>query len=191
VTFFTSITDASQFLYEKNADFISLCSHDRSILLHNTMKYVAGLGTCFITHHTQILDDAAFYKSAETIYGSTALANSNRTIDLLDSDGTVVKLILAMLTFSTFDYTYYTNIAPVNLVNIKAVLHIQNMYSNLTWRYLIYKYDHERAVICFSNLIRCLFYLNDAVVESVDHKQYIDMMDSTVKQTEETLTLTE
>jgi hypothetical protein len=185
--FFTLIVHESQFLYEKNADFISLCSHDRSILLNNTMKLVSGLGTSFVTRDTRLLNNATFNESAETIYGSTVLVNSNRAIDLLDSDSTFVKLALALLTFSTLDYT---NIGPANLLNIKAVLRIQNIYSRLTWRYLLYKYGYDRAVICISNLIKCIFFVNDAVVKAVKIKLYRDMIDSLVKQTEETFTLT-
>jgi len=184
--FFALIINESQFLYEKNADFISLCSHDRSILIQSTIKLVSSLGTCFVTRDTRLLNNPAFNESAETIYGSTVLVNSNRAIDLLDSDSTFIKLALALLTFYTLDYT---NIAPINLSNIEAVLRIQNMYSKLTWRYLLYKYGYDRAVICISNLIKCIFFVNDAVVKAVKIKLYTDMIDSLVKQTEETFTL--
>ncbi len=189
--FSTSVTGVGQLFYEKNVEFTSLCSHDRSILLHKTMKYVSGLGTCFIMRHTRLLDDPAFYKSAEFIYGSTTVANITRAIDQLNFDGTFFKLVLALLTFSTFDYINYTNKAPVNLINIKVVLCIQDMYTELAWRYLLYRYDHEQAVICFSNLIKCLFSLNNAIVGVSECKQYTDMIDSIVKKTEEIFTLIE
>jgi hypothetical protein len=61
----------------------------------------------------------------------------------------------------------------------------------IVWRYLLYKYDHEQAFRCFSNLIRCLFSLNDALVEAIQSKQYIDTINSIVKRIEETLTLSD
>ncbi len=186
---FTAINSAIPFFYEKNSDFISLCSYDRSILLHKSMKNVAALCTCFITHHTRVLDNPVFYKSAETIYGSGRLSNGNRAIDLLDCDGTFVKLVLTLVIFSTFDYIYYINMIPVNLMNMKTVIRIQDMYVELTWQYLLYKYDHERAVICFSNIIRCIFLINAGLIEMTEDKQYSDMIDTLIKETEETLTL--
>jgi len=186
--FLTSIVSEGQVLYERNADFTSICPHDRSLLLRNTVKYVAAIGSCLIARYTRILDNPAFYESAETIYGSSTLANSNRALDLLDCDDLFVKLILALLTFSTFDQTYYTNNASDNLRDVKAILRIQYIYIDLAWRYLIYKCGHERAVIRFSNLIRCLFSLNNSLIEAVQHKQYMDMIDSLIKQTEEKLT---
>jgi hypothetical protein len=188
---FTSILSGTRDLYEKNVDFTSLCSHDRFILLHNTMKYVTGLGFCFIEYHTRLLDNPVLYISAERIYGSQALDNGIRAIDHLEFDNTFTKLVLALLAFSTFNYTYYKNIPAVNLTNIKAVLYMQDMYTELTWNYLIYKYDHERAVLCFSNLIRYLFLLNDAIVQAVEGEHYNNMIDSFVKKTEETLILSD
>lgn len=182
--YLTSMLCTGQLLYERNADFISLCSHDRSILLHNTMKYVSGLGSCIITRHIRVLDDPAMYKSIESMYGSTALANGIRAVDQLDSDTIFIKLALALLAFSTFNYTYYTNTPPNNLINVKAILYIQDTYTELIWRYLVYKYNHQRAVLCFSNLTRCIFLINNSLIEMHRVKQYQDIIDSIVKQTE-------
>ena len=188
--FFTSLMCTGQLLYEKNADFNSLCSHDRLILLHNTMKYVGGLCSCHIARHLRFMDDPVMFESVETMYGSTSLAIGIRAVDQLDSDSIFIKLALALLTFSTFNYISYTNTPPENLMNTRAVLNIQDTYIELMWRYLIYKYDHQRAVICFSNFIRCIFLINSSIVELYDVQHYQNMMDSIVKQTEKTLTLT-
>jgi hypothetical protein len=187
--FVASITVAGQLLYEKNVDFISLRSHDRSVLLHNSMKYVAGLGACFITRHTRLLDDPVLYKSMEVLYGSGTLVAAQRAIDQLDFDSTFVKLVLALLSFSTFHYVYYTSNTPGNLENIKIVSRIHDMYAEIIWRYLVYKYDYERAVICLCNFIRCLFSLNESVIDAVEGKQYTDMINLIIKRTKEALTL--
>ncbi len=189
--FFTSITTAGQLLYIKNVDFISLCSHDRSVLLHNSIACVTGLGACFITRHTRLLDNPALYKSAEVLYGSGTLVAAQRAIDQLDFDSTFVKLVLALLSFSTFHYVYYTSNTPDNLENIQTVLRIHDMYTELAWRYLLYKFGNERAVICFSKLVRCLFLVHHAILEIDDCKQYTDMINFVAKGTEEILTLTE
>jgi len=155
------------------------------------MKYVASLGLCLIGRYTGLFCNPTLCESAEAIYGSSTLAIGHRTVELLDSDGTLVKLVLALLTFSTFNYVYYTSHTPVNLLNINAVLCIQDRYTELIWRYLLNKYGHNRAVICFSNLIKCLFSLNDILVKAVEHKEYTDLIDSLIRRTEETFTLTE
>ncbi len=187
--FLTSCVAGAQVLFEKNANFVSLCSHDRSLLLHNTIKRVGGIGTCFTLHNIGLFGNPAFCKTAESIYGTIICDASKRTGVQLDSDVVFTKLILTVLIFSTPDYVYYTNTPPSNLKDMKTILHFQEMYIELAWRYLLYKYDHNRAVLSFSNLIRCLFTFHNAVVAAVKLQQYLDMINSFVKQTEETLSL--
>jgi hypothetical protein len=152
------------------------------------MKYVGGLCSCLIARHIRILDNPAMFKSIENIYGSTTLANGIRAIDQLDSDNMFIKLALALLTFSTLNYTYYTNTPPDNLIHIQTVLYIQDIYTELIWQYLVYKYNHQQAVLCFSNLIRCIFLINNGIIEVHELQHYQDMMNSIIKQTEMTLT---
>ncbi len=184
---FGSLLGGAQLLFEKNADFLSLCAHDRSLLLQNTMKQTAGLGVCFTLLNSRLFNDPLFYTNCEIIYGEASLLHAVRAISLLDYDIVFVKLILAILIFSTFDYTYYTTNNSTHLTDVKTVLRIQDRYVELTWRYLLYRYDHHRAVICFSNLTRSLFLLNYSIVAVVEVQQYNTMIDSLVKQTEEIL----
>ena len=187
--FFKSRMIEGQHLYERNTDFLSLPPHDRSILLHNTVKYVAALGSCLIGRASHILDNPAFYESAENIYGSNVLSTSIRALDLIDTEGTYIKLVLALLTFSTYQPTNYTNNDSINLENVKTIFRIQDRYTDLAWRYVVYRCGHERATIAFSNLIKCIFSLNKAFAESIERKQYMDIVDSLIKQTEATFSV--
>jgi hypothetical protein len=176
-----------QLVFEKNRDLLSLSSHDRITLLRSTVEYTASTGVMFILHQTRLLDDITFYKSAEMIFQSNAISLIKRVNDQFDSDDTFCKIILAILAFSTTNYTAYNGNVQTNLTNIKAILPVQDMYTELVWRYLLHKYDHHQAVIRFSNLIRCLLLVNDAIVEAHESQQFREMIDSVVRQTEEKL----
>jgi hypothetical protein len=76
-----------------------------------------------------------------------------------------------------------------HLPNTKAILSIQDIYTELAWRYVLYKYGHHQAVMRFSNLIRCLFYVNDAIVEGHESREFTEMIDTVIKQTEQILCL--
>ena len=181
----TSMMGGAGLLFEKNADFLSLSSPDRSLLLHSKFKYVGSLGAGCIMRAMGLYDNAAFCSAAEVIFGSETLAASKRTSDLIDLDIIFVKLTLAIVLFSTLDYTVYMNTVPVNLQNLQAVLRIQDTYTELAWRYLIYKYDFSYAVRCFSKIIRCIFNLNDALVEVAARAEYKILVDGLIKQTEQ------
>ncbi|CAF1008314.1 unnamed protein product [Rotaria sordida] len=163
--FFTSMKRKIQFIFERNVDFLSLSHYDRTILLRTTVEYTSNVASMFILCQYKLCDYPLFYKSTEMIFKSSAAKFTRRIIDQLDPDNTFIKLILSILAFSTTNYTVYKKNMPINLTNIKAILPIQDMYTDLTWRYLLYRYGHYQAVIRFSNLLSCLFSGIEAIVE--------------------------
>ena len=187
--FFTSMLIKVQLVFEKNRDLLSLSIHDRTSLLRNTVEYTASIGGMFILHQSRLLDDITFLRSTEMIFQSNAMSLIKRVNDQFDSDDTFCKIILAILAFSTISYTVYNENVQTNLINIKAILPIQDMYTELAWRYLLHKYDHHQAVIRFSNLIRFLLLVNDEIVEAHQIEQFREMIDCVVRQTEQKLRL--
>ncbi|CAF1005107.1 unnamed protein product [Rotaria sordida] len=166
-----------QRVFEKNRDSLLLSPHDRTILLENTIEYTATIGGMFLLRQARLFDDVTFVKSAEIIFQPSAMVFIKRVIGQFDSDDTFIKLVLTILAFSTINYTVYRKNTQTNLTNIKAILSIQNLYTDLTWRYLLYKYGHHEAVIHFSNLLRCLFSVNGVIVEAYESQQFIDIID--------------
>ncbi|CAF1287779.1 unnamed protein product [Rotaria sordida] len=150
-----------QSLYTKNQDFLSLSARDRSILLHNTFKHTGSLSSNFIIYKIHIMDCPTYLNVVEMVTHSNVIP--------------VAKL--------------YSNIPAVNLSNIKEILRIQDTYIELTWQYLLYKYDFERAVKCLSDFIRCFFAIDEAVVTMRDVQWLTDTISSIVSQIEQSLTL--
>lgn len=181
---FTSLFDGSLLLFEKNLDYLSLSAHDRSLLLHEKLQFIGGFSTCFLLNRLELHEDPAFFTAAETIYGSQSMSAVKVASNLIDSDGTFIKLAIAIFIFSTFGYTVYTNRPPTNLENVKAVIRIQEKYIDLTWKYLVYKHGYNRAVISFSNFIRFVFSKIEAIITERERKRDIDMSDIAFKQTE-------
>jgi hypothetical protein len=185
--FFTVIKSKIQQGIEKNRDCLSLSLHDRRILLRATVQYTSSIGSMFTLRQYQLLDYESFYESAETIFRPSAAAFTRCAIKQLDPDDTFIKLMLATFAFSTTKYTIYTKNILINETNIKAIVSIQDTYTEITWRYLLYKCNHREAVIRFSNLIRSLFFVIAAIVEANESQQFIEMVDTVIERTEQTL----
>jgi hypothetical protein len=183
--FFLTTLEETQSLYKDNQDFLSLSPDDRSTLLHSTMTYTATLAANCIYCQIGLLSHAAYYNAITMSVHPDIAPTAKRIADRLDSDVIIMKLLLAIFSFSTINYTVYSNTPPVNLSNIKQVLHIQDTYIELTWQYILYKYNYERAVKCFSNFIRCIFAIHDTVVKTQDLQWYADKINSLVQQTEQ------
>ncbi|CAF1341451.1 unnamed protein product [Adineta steineri] len=95
-----------------------------------------------------------------------------------------MKLFLATLCFSTINITVYSNSPPLIFSNIKQILDTQNKYIEITWRYILYKYDHEQAVKCFSDLIRCILAIHAAMIQVENIQWFESHIDTIIKQTE-------
>jgi hypothetical protein len=183
--FIASNMSRVQRIFEKNGDYLSLSTHDRSILLRNTVKHTGCFGGTFMLHQARLLNDLLFYQSSELIFGREVMLTIKPIINSFDFDIIFIKLILTIIAFSTINYTVYTNTIPINLTDIKTMIRIQDTYTELTWRYLVYKYTYEQAVKRFCNLLRCLFNVNFTVVEVNRIEEYTNMIDTIVEKTEE------
>ncbi len=189
IEFIQKILFESQLLYTNNRDFLSLSVNDRSFLLHNTLKYVASLSSNFIIHTVGLMNYPAYYTAVEMISHPSVVDAAKHIANRLDFDIVIMKLFLSILSFSTINYTVYSNTSPVNLSNINDVLRIQNTYIELLWQYLLYQDNFEGAVKCLSELIRCFLAIHDSVVVTYDVQWLTDAVQSLIQQTEQTLSL--
>jgi hypothetical protein len=185
--YFLMALEATQSVYKNNQDFLSLPADDRSILLHNTMKYTGIFSVNCISNQIGLLNCDAYYHIIKMIVHPDVAPTAKRVADRVDFDMIIMKLILAILSFSTINYTVYSNSPPINFSNIKQILHIQNTYIELTWKYLLYKYKFELAVKCFSNLIGCMFAVHDAVVTIQNIPWFEEKIDSIVQEIVQTV----
>ena len=125
----------------------------------------------------------------ESTYGSTSSHYGQLTAERLDRDVVFVKLLLSLLIFSSFDFSTDSRTDPLtDRFDAKSTIDLQDRYIELTWRYLVHRYDDAQAVRCFSNLIRALFTMQFSLA-SVENEQYSQMIDHLVQQTEASLNL--
>lgn len=185
--FIESILSRAQSLYEKNQDFVGLCEDDRSILLRTTISHVAGLGVHIILRSSQLMQHPMFLTSLQTLFSPVSLTYALRVREQIDDDIVMMKLVLAILTFSTNNYTVYSNVALIHFRNIKEILRIQNSYIELLWRYLLHKYSYDECIKRFANLIRCLFSYQWALMEAIELERFNNMIDNVIEQTEQFL----
>jgi len=178
-----------QSLYRTNQHFLSLPTNDRSTLLHTTMTYTSALSSNFLLCILGLFRRPTYYDILAIITHPSAVLPVKRLANHLDFDIIIMKLFLAILSFSTIGYTFYSNTPPINLSNIKQILEIQDTYTELLWRYLVYKFNYERAVIYISDLIRCFFAMHECIVVGQDVQWFVEKVDSIVAHTEQVLSL--
>lgn len=148
------LLEGAQSIYQNNQDFLSLCSNDRSILLHSTFKYTGSISVNMVKYGVKLMDEPAYYDTIGVISDPSGSPIARRLADRLGCDQITLKLFLTILSFSTTTFTIYSNTPAGILTNLKQMLDIQNKYIELAWRYLVYKYSEEQAVKYFCDVMR-------------------------------------
>ena len=189
IELFQKALDKAQSLYQNNRDFLSLSADDRSILLHGTLSHTASISSNFIVYKIQLLNHPAYYDAIQVISPARLVSVAGRLSQRLNFDMIIMKLFLAILSFSTFRYTVYPNNSSANFSNIQQILRIQDVYIEITWRYLVYKYNHQQAVKCFSDFIGCIFIMNEGIMESYDFQWFTNKVNSLIENTDRSLSL--
>jgi hypothetical protein len=93
-------------------------------------------------------------------------------------DRTFIQLGVVMFFFSSINHTDYSD---TDYDYIKDILRIQNFYAEITWKYLVYKYDHTKTVICFIHLIKSFVIINQAISKIHEIEQYKQMIDNLIE----------
>ncbi|CAF1144577.1 unnamed protein product [Adineta ricciae] len=180
-----------QLLYTKNRDFLALSTEDRSILIENTLIYTTASSVNFINSQIGIMDLSIFYEAMGVISNPGSITIMKRIASHMISDHVMMKLCLAIMSFSTLRPTFSPTDSSKQFSSLNAILNIQDSYIELAWRYLIYTYKLEWTVRCFSDMIRFLFIINEGVVQSKEVEWYHDTLDSVTQQTKDCLTVSD
>lgn len=190
------LMNCSQTLYEKNQDFRNLSNDDRSLLVSNTCGYISSLSTTFITKQIGIMDSSTYYETLEFISSKQATQMTKYISQRIHPDILVIKIFLSIVSFSTTSMTMYSHLSTTtttttNLSNIRQIVEIQNRYIEILWKYLIYKYDYQRAIESICDLLRCCFALHEGLIIANDVQWYSDSVTNLVQQTESNLNIVE
>ena len=168
---FRVILGQVQEFFQSNLEFLSLCAHDRSILLRYSTENIASLGAILVAREKTSFQHTGLETALENNYGSIVMNLSRRLLEQVDSDTIFIKLGMAILVFSPSNNAHMTD---NHLKNVQKVSRIQNMYAEIAWKYLLHKHDHHQAVIRFNNFINSLFLVSRMITEahkSEDHQR--------------------
>jgi hypothetical protein len=177
---------ATEPFIRSNQDFALLPSDDRSIVLHGAVDNLTCLGGGFFLRESCLITRLDYCQGLEKAYGTIPYNLTLNLISLLDQDVNLVKLTLALFAFCTSNCTFFNeNNSLIYIKNYRAVLHIQNVYAELIWKYLLYKYTFDHAIRRFTHLVKCLITSVTVKTYLQNVQQHTNSVDSLVKKIEQ------
>jgi len=192
-TFYTS-TEA---FIGSSADFQILTVNEKSSLYQRNIHGILNLCAIFLLRMAQVFDQPLKEHLITSVYGFEIFQQTKRIASQIDDDLIFIKLILLILAFSSNCYVVdrSTDDSTLNDSFINGTFRLwgsQNVYIELFWKYLLYRYDYLNAAIRFARMIKNLLdLLTISAQAQSNHDVYQQFVDEVTVLTEQNLTLNE
>ncbi len=170
-------------------DFEKFTASEQFTLLEYNLSTITIFGFVFILSPAIINNKVKYIDLWTTIYGSDIVHQAKNIDKQLSNDLTIVKLMLVVLTFSSncSIIDVHENMFNDSLFyDTHRFLGSQNVYVELLWKYMIYRYGYHNTVLHFSRLIdiflNLIKYTTIAYRDNLIYHQLIDNIFDKVKQ---------
>jgi hypothetical protein len=161
----------------------------RTLLRCNSATF-GTINSFFIIREVNALDYPAFLTGCNTIYGHETIESLRKFSRQLEHNGTLVKLMLLILAFSTNSSAIVFDCSK-DIKSISSsifIFDIQNMFITMFWKYLVYQYGFFEAIRWFNSFIKYIL----AVIQSMyerENAQHNVMVNTVIEQTTRLLTI--
>jgi hypothetical protein len=152
-SFYTSV----QSFVSSTADFRVLTIAEQCSLFQRNLHGLFNLCGTFMLRDAGIFDNSRNESIIVPLYGQEIVRQAKRINIKLDFDSTLVKMIHIMFAFSTNCYTInydpYMNKDPL-IRGTFRLLGSQNLYTEILWKYMIYRYGYKETILRFAALVK-------------------------------------
>ena len=186
--FFRNLYATSGEYIRSNDDLRTLSPDDRSVFLCNLADNITCLGMALASSWKSLCQSRSFIDIGIQLYGENSVSMIQRILKFIDPDIIIGKLTLSLFAFSNH-LTIFNSSMNIKSFNTLAILRIQNIYVELTWKYLVYKYGYIQSIQRFNNLIQCLLAATMTVSDAQTIAKHTNDLRTLIEQIELTLVL--
>lgn len=177
------------------ADFRIMTSAEQCSLIQRNMHGLWAFYSIFTFRESGVFDNTTNEKAIIPLYGINNVQSTKHITKQLDYDLTLVKLMLITLTFSSnlFTISEDENLSNDSLLyGTFRLFGSQNVYAELIWHYMIYRYGLFESVKRFSALVKILLdSLRLASDINESNKIHHSLADEIIEQTERSLIISD
>jgi hypothetical protein len=180
-------------LMENSSDFRCLSNNARRALMLHNLYYTGALNGYFIARETDSFRNPTFMSSCSVLHGCDFMMKCAQDNQRLVPNGNLYKLMLFVLIFSSScSIVIFNDKEDINTMTSSIELsRIQNVYATMLWKYLIYLYGFNGAVMHFSSMIKNIVDILIRANEASEHMAQKILFDRVVTQMERSLSITD
>jgi hypothetical protein len=192
---FTTFYTSTESFIGSTADFQVLTVAEKCSLYQRNLHGVLNLCATSILRLSGMFDSSLNDPIIISIYGYDVFQQTRRIAMQLDYDLIVIKLTLLIFAFSSNCYMVneHENMHQDSLLNgTFRLFGSQNVYVEVLWKYMIYRYNYYDAALRFAKIIKhMLDLLNISGKAHQDNELHQNFVDEIAVLTEQSLIITE
>ena len=162
-------------------DFRILTTDEQTSLVQRNLHGIIGFYFLLFSRNTKLLDHVQIFEAFTNFYGSEIISPIKTAINRLDSDSTLIKVMIVILAFSSHclmvdrdnDSTW-----DGLLYGTFRLFGSQNVYLDLLWKYMISQYGYNDSTLRFSRLmdmILCVLKISGNIyLTNENHQNLVD-----------------
>jgi len=171
--------------------FYSLPSNFRRQLIKRNLDTVGCFNGFFMAKEMNVFENEIYSKYIDNIYG---IGYSNSVIcasQRLEQNQTLIKIMFMILIFSTNCAVITINQSEnIQIIfNIKMLIHIQNIFVTLLWKYLVYEYGFNEAILKCLSLVKSILDLIQRMADASKIQKHRTMVANIIEKTTGSLDL--
>jgi hypothetical protein len=154
---FSSVYTSMRLFLSSTPDFQVLSINEQQSLLERNLNGITSVCASIFFRDTHFLDNFKCCDSYIALYGLAMVKQTKYLINQLDPDSTLLKLMLIIIAFSSNSYLVdvHENICKDSLMFGTFRLYgSQNVYIELLWKYMLYRYGYVSTVLRFDRLVK-------------------------------------
>lgn len=150
------ISTALQSFVSCTADFRIMTISEQCSLFQRNIHGLLAFYCIYVFRESGVFDNNHTENAVLPLYGYQNVQSTKYLSQRLENDPTLIKLMLATLAFSSNCFTINRNneINDSLLLGTFRLFGSQNVYVELLWKYMLYRYDFLEAVRRFNGLIK-------------------------------------
>jgi len=178
-------------LINRSLDVHSLSIDARRALIKHNMQTTGSLNGFFLFRELNLSNSSIIMNALTALYGHDLARTFVRNSYECDPNGNLIKMLIFILVFSgNCSIVRYDDQEDIRIMSSSARrIEIQNIYITAFWKYLVYLYGFQEAVVRFSSMVKCILHLlntAELMLNNIIHNQMVDII---VTQTERSLVI--
>lgn len=187
-----SFSNSLRLFISSTPDFKVLTTSEQWSLFQRNMLGLLSIGGIYLMRESGIFDKPENEMALIPLYGNDAVQQVKIISEQFLWDPTIIKLTLVALAFSSNCFTKETRRTIDKdslLLGTYRLFGSQNVYVELIWKYLIYRYGYNDSVKNFSSLIKRLLDSLKLSIEIYENNEvFQSFVDDKTEQSEQTAT---